>query len=273
MKRHLSLIILTAITAAYICPTAITDSNTISSGEKVSMSPDTEIEIQRLTAEKTRRKRTAAIWDGLNIGFVFLAGVAAVGLVVTSIGLSRSNDALAESSEELSHTKDLRAEGEIAATMKLANDAGVRAGNLEVEAGRQRARAAKAESDLLEVKKSLEPRRLTAEQKDKLVSLFKSFGATSISVAWCDAAGGEAIDLASDFIGAAQAAAITIKSAGAIIGGCFRGFELRAGANRTLEATKIVTFLTENGFSQSPVPIDLSTGDPNNLAILVGIKP
>jgi hypothetical protein len=273
MKRHLSLIVLTAITVAYICPIAISSRQSSTSGEKASMSADTEIEIQRLTVEKARRKRTAAIWDGLNIAFICVAGIAAVGLVVTSIRVSRSNEALTEISEELSHLKDLKAEGEIAATSKLANDAGERAGKVEIEAGKQRERAAKAESDLLELKKSLAPRRLTAEQKAKLTALLKPFAGTSMDVEWADAGGPEAADLASDILDAVQRAAINIKTKNILMGLYFRKILMKYGANRMAEANVIATFFIEVGLSEEPVPGQLLEADPNQLAIAVGIKP
>src|SRR5216684_645659 len=133
-QPYTRLIVLIAINAATVCPQTSTKINTCSKGENVSSNIERNSEIERLTLEKKTRKDRAEKWDKCNIAFIFLAGFAAVGLVITGIGVSRSNGLLNKSSEELSHAKDLKAEGEIATVNCLASDANERAGTLEKEA-------------------------------------------------------------------------------------------------------------------------------------------
>jgi hypothetical protein len=174
VRPHLLLIVLTTITAATACPQTSNKVNICQKGVNVSSNIERDIEIERLIVEKKDRKERAEKWDKYNIGFIFLAGFAAVGLVITGIGVSRSNSLLNKSSEELSHAKDLKADGEIAAVNCLASDANERAGTLEKE-------AAQLTAGNLRLEAAIAPRRLSARQ-DKALSALTRFAGRPVSI-------------------------------------------------------------------------------------------
>jgi hypothetical protein len=156
---------------------------------KVSSNNSVDADIQRLTLEKNKRREAADSWDRWNIRFLFLAGLAATFLVVTAVGVSRSNRALINSSDELDKANaaklavDLASKDtEIANTKtlvgaanekagianQLAGEANERAGNAnqraEVLAKENLATEVKLEKEKrarLELEKSLAPRVLT----------------------------------------------------------------------------------------------------------------
>lgn len=146
----------------------------------------TNSEIERLNGEVTRRRKNSEFWDTWNIRLLWVAGFIAVSLAITSVGASRSNRKLLESSDELEKTKDralqadLKSRDEkIAGTNQLAGEANERAGkanehaqklendnfslrgqvaHLEAEAANALTRQAEAEKQLELVKKKQEPR-------------------------------------------------------------------------------------------------------------------
>jgi hypothetical protein len=179
--RHF-LIALIAVTPAIVCSQTVKPTNACSQGENVSSKMENDSEINRLTSESNSRKTRAERWDALNIGFVFLAAVAGVGLVITSVGVSRSNRAFNEVAEQLGHAKDLEAEAEIAAVNCVAGTANERSGKLEVEAARQRERAAKAEHDYLELKRQMAGRHLTPDQIQAIIAALKPFAGTHVNL-------------------------------------------------------------------------------------------
>src|SRR5713101_6203671 len=165
-QPYTRLIVLIAINAATVCPQTSTKINTCSKGENVSSNIERNSEIERLTLEKKTRKDRAEEWDKYNIAFIFLAGFAAVGLVITGIGVSRSNGALNKSSEELSHAKDLRAEEEIAAVNCLAGDANERAAEANRTAEQEKLARVRLEERFAW-------RRINPKEHDALVALLK----------------------------------------------------------------------------------------------------
>jgi len=193
--------------------------------------------------------------------WVGIAGELCAGLEITSINgkLRGINAELQSKGSELRSKNDqllALITGEVAEEKRRADE--------------QQERAAKAETDLARLRKSLAPRRLSAKQKDDLAAVFKSFG--PIGIHWADSGDGEAADLASDLVGAATIANTTIKAYNVSLGEYFRGFSFRVGVKREAEAVKLSAFLRK-AFPRTPISYTPSTGDPNNLAVVVGLKP
>lgn len=78
----------------------------------VSNSP-TESDIDRLTRESNWRRKSVDSWDTWNIRVLFIAGLAAVFLVITAIGVSRSNRALIAVTDELGRAKDRKLQSDL----------------------------------------------------------------------------------------------------------------------------------------------------------------
>lgn len=149
--RFICLIALCAIMPATICPQSNRQSSPRSNGEKVSVNNLKESETQylveetkRLTDEANKRRETAECWDTWNIRFVFLAGFAGVLLVIGAIGVSKSNRALLEVSDELEKAKDRENAAVMAAIQGEAAGANERAGEANERAGKANEVAGKA---------------------------------------------------------------------------------------------------------------------------------
>lgn len=160
--RLLALMALSAIPAAIIWPHIITPISPRSPEEKVSTNTDQDLEIQRLTQEKDDRRKTADRWDMLNITATFFAGLAATCLVITSIGVSRSNGRLVRATDDVSTAKEAKFGLALSYAQQLADEA---------------RRTAEAEAiERLRLEAVIAPRRLSEKQKSDLASLMQFAG-------------------------------------------------------------------------------------------------
>ena len=180
--RPIALIALCAIIAIGIQTPNIKEKITNSKGENVSLNNPIDADIQHLTVEKNKRRDAADTWNKLNIAGLILAGLAATFLVVTAVGVSRSNSALIKASDDLDKAKDAKLatdlaskDVEIASATGLAGTANQKAGEANQRASEANERAEQlakenlaTESKLekeklarLELEKSLAPRTLT----------------------------------------------------------------------------------------------------------------
>ena len=166
-RRLTAFIALCAISAVIVWPHISDPIGVKSQEEKVSSKIEQDLEIARVTKERNARRETAESWDKWNIRATFFAGLAATCLVITAMGVSRSNGKLAEVSDELNAAKD-------AQTAESLTGLGVDLATAKGEMSKQEARAAKAEKDLLELQERVKPRHLTAEQKEKLIQSLKN---------------------------------------------------------------------------------------------------
>jgi hypothetical protein len=208
MWPYIRLIVLIAITAAIACPHTSNAINTSSKGESVSSSAEIDSEIERLTSEKNKRQGRAEKWDRLNIVCIFLAGFAAVGLVITSIGVSRSNGDLNRTSDELNHAKDLKADGEIARlnneagdARKSAGDAIERAAKLEKQAAELNRKAEEERMARLKLEEKMADRHLTPEQQSAIAQQLQPFSGQSVNL-FAYTAEGEVVGISHDLIAA-----------------------------------------------------------------------
>jgi hypothetical protein len=178
-----------------------------------------------------------------------------------------------QQSEDLERTEEIaKLNKEAGDARKAAGEAVERAGNAEENIAKANERAALAEQHTAEIQASLKPRRLTAEQKAKLVSLLKPFSNLPITLEWVGSGTQEVADLASDMFDTITSAGITIPNKNILMGEYFRGVQLKVGNDRRAEAEIIGGFLIEAGLSGKPVP---ARPEPNaqNLAIVIGSKP
>src|ERR1022692_340047 len=102
----ISLVALCACTVSRTIPPNISPNITKSEGVNVSLNIPTNSEIERLNAEVNKRRKNSEFWDTWNIRLLWVAGLIAVSLAFTSVGVSRSNRTLLESSDELEKAKD-----------------------------------------------------------------------------------------------------------------------------------------------------------------------
>jgi hypothetical protein len=193
----------------------------------------------------------------------------------------------------IQHVEDLNQEQAIATFNKEAGEARrdaaaaiERAAKAEENLGSAKRDAALAEQHAAEANKtaegekierlklqaSIQPRRLTAEQKNRLASLLKPFAATPMNLAWVGPGGQESADLASDINDAIATAGITIKSRNILMDQYFKGVFLKAGNDRLTQADVIAAFLIETGLSKKPVGLQ-AVPDAQELTIVVGSKP
>jgi hypothetical protein len=100
----------------------------------VSPNISTNSEIERLNGEVARRRRNSEFWDTWNIRLLWLAGFIAVSLAVTSVGASRSNRKLLESSDELEKAKDRALQADLKSRDEKIATLNDHAASLEVEA-------------------------------------------------------------------------------------------------------------------------------------------
>ena len=138
--------------------------NTKSEGKNVSSNSSTDSEIDRLADEVKARRVTAEAWDTWNIRLVFLAGLAATLLVVTAVGVSRSNRNLISSSDQLDRAKDRKLQDDL----KSKDD----------EIAKLDETAAGLKADNLQLEAAIAPRRLSDRQKGELSSLSSFLGRT-----------------------------------------------------------------------------------------------
>jgi len=175
--RFLTAFIVLYVIAIIVTRPAISHEINISSnGENVSSNSSIDSDIQRLALETEAQKRRAGIWDSCNLGFVGLAGLAAVGLVITGLGVSQSNRKLNDLSETLSKAKDAKLafdlktkDEQIAKTLGLAGSANERAGKFEAD-------AARLSAENLQLEVAITPRRLSERQKTGLSGLSQFSG-------------------------------------------------------------------------------------------------
>lgn len=85
--------------------------------ERVNVSSNNSInsDIERLVGEITRQRAKAEFWDTWNIRLIFVTGITGAMLVITAIGVSRSNGGLSDLSEQLSRAKDHKLQVELKA--------------------------------------------------------------------------------------------------------------------------------------------------------------
>jgi len=239
--------------------------------------------------DKTEIEAALGTLDTLIQVFAVLVAVGIVGEVGFGARhwlLSRRLHSI-QNSENLARTEEIaRLNKEAGDARKAAGEAVERAGKAEENLASANERAAKAEEHAAEANKiaegerlerlkleaSLKPRRLTADQKEKLTSLLKPFSSMPISLGWVGSGGDEAADLASDVFDAITKAGITIPNKSILMAEYFRGVQLKIGKDRRGEAEIIAAFLIEAGLSGKPVAARDET-NAQDLAILIGSKP
>lgn len=84
----------------------INPNNTQSEAVKVSSNIPLDSEVDRLSGEVNRQRDKADSWDSWNLRLLALAGLIAVALAVTAVGVSRSNGKLSDLRDELDRAKD-----------------------------------------------------------------------------------------------------------------------------------------------------------------------
>jgi len=138
-RRLLAAIPVYVLLAGAMTPTMIKTTLKNSKDEN-SENVATTPEVQRLILEREKRKEVADSWDKWNMGCVFLAGVAAVGLMICAVGVHHSNASLSVVSDALNFEKekdlslDLSNKAkEIAGANKVASEAKERAAAFELE--------------------------------------------------------------------------------------------------------------------------------------------
>ncbi|HEX3153037.1 MAG TPA: hypothetical protein VHV32_00345 [Candidatus Angelobacter sp.] len=145
-SRLFAFMALCAITAVIIWPNTSSPISATQQGEKVSSNIENDLEIQRLTKERDERREAAEFWDKWNIRATFFAGLAGTCLVVTAMGVSKSNGELVKASDELSVAKEAQT--------------GTKIAGLGIDLATQQERAAKAEKSLKDVDTKTEGFRL-----------------------------------------------------------------------------------------------------------------
>ena len=176
----ISLIALCAIIPLAIWIATRHPMNIQSDGENVSTSNPND-EIERFSQEMDRLRDRAESWDTWNIRLLFAAGLVASFLVVTAVGVSRSNRALIRSSESLDKAKDRKLQVELKLKDDAIAEARGSAATALKDAGNANARAEEAKKGAARV--SLEAEKLkqtiawrvlppeTASQLQKILSV------------------------------------------------------------------------------------------------------
>jgi len=246
--------------------------------------------------DKTQIEAAIGTLDTLIQVFAVLVAIGIVG----EVGFGVRHWILNKRLHRIQYSEDLQQQEEIASLNREAGEARKSAGEAIERAGKaeenlaganERAasaneRAAKAEEHAAEANKiaegerlerlkleaSLKPRRLTAEQKEKLTTLLKPFSAMPINLAWVGSGGQEVADLASDMFDAMTKAGITNPSKNILMDQYFRGVQLGAGNDRQAEAEIIAGFLIESGLSGKPV-VARPEANAQTLTIVIGSKP
>jgi hypothetical protein len=165
-----------------------------SNGVNVSSNISTSSEIERLSGEIKASRDKAELWDKWNIRFLFIAGFAALCLFITAIGVSRSNKAVADLSEQLDKAKDRKLQAdlkskddEIAVLNKESEAAKRDAERLKLDIAATNERAANAEKAAADAHLALErlksPRRLTDEQEERMAAKMRVFEKTQFDTA------------------------------------------------------------------------------------------
>jgi hypothetical protein len=132
-------------------------------------------EIQRLTLEVEDRRESAESWDAWNIRILSIAGFAALLLVITAIGVSRSNRELLRSSDELDRAKDSK----LALELRTKDEEIARAQQLAAEAKQ------KAEAEQLarvKIEEKMAPRHLSPEQRKSMATKLLQFGGQKVQI-------------------------------------------------------------------------------------------
>jgi hypothetical protein len=230
--------------------------------------------------------------ENLDTWIQVFAVLVAIG-IVGEVGFGVRHWVLNRRLVTIQHAEDLSQEQAIATFNKEAGEARrdaaaaiERAAKAEENLGSARRDAALAEQHAAEANKtaegekverlklqaSMQPRRLTAEQKDKLTALLKPFSNSPVTLEWMGSGSDDIPDLVSDIIDAINNARITIPNKNILMGQYFRGVQLRVGNDRLVEGQLIANFLIEANLSMRPVPAHPATS-ANDLAILIGSKP
>jgi hypothetical protein len=217
------------------------------------------------------------------LGFAALAALAVV--VATGVVLSRSKQ-LGATQQTLLKAKDDQLSRDLSdKDLKIA-EAGRGAAEAQkgialaqADAARANQHAAEANSKAeeervkrLELEASLKPRRLSAEQQNKLTAALQPFAGIPINLAWSGPGGTETADLASDFNNAIINSGSTVPKRNILMDQYFKGVFLKAGSARRQEAEAIAQFLIEAGLCPKPVPLQ-SVPDVQELTINIGSKP
>jgi hypothetical protein len=154
--RLISCIALCAIIAGSIWALTRRKINTNSAEEKVSVDSSTRPEIERLTREVKERRNETEFWDTWNIRLLFIAGLAALFLVVTAIGVSRSNRRLADASDQLDKTKDRVLQADLKAKDDEIASLNNKTASAQLDIAQANERASKADKAAAEAKLNLE---------------------------------------------------------------------------------------------------------------------
>jgi hypothetical protein len=150
------------------------DDATRSEGVKMS-------EIESLTLRVRELSQAVDWWNSAMIWGLALAAIAAVFVVIaTRIVVNRSGR-LSEAQELLNNAKDRQLQGDLKAKDIEIGSLKLRSDTVETELAKQRTRAATAERSLLELQERVKLRRLSAEQRKKLIDSLKS--PTAVAVA------------------------------------------------------------------------------------------
>jgi hypothetical protein len=154
-----------------------------------------------------------------------------------------------------------------ATALAKAAEVNERAGKLELEAAQQRERAAKAERQLEELRARTEPRRLSASQRETIVSELRQFSGTSLSIVRLGDA--EAGTFADDLIAVLKAAdwSLSISLVG-LMGMPQYGVVLDFKGNRPSPA--MAALMAAFGKVGIPVP---GRGPAAEDTLLIGLKP
>jgi len=149
----------------------------------------TSSEIDKLSEKVRKQRESAESWDTWNIRFLFIAGFAALCLVVTAIGVSRSNRTLTDLSDELDRAKDRKLQADLkskddeiaglgrdtAIASKDAADARRDAEKFKLDIAQANERAAKAELETEHLRKQIADRTLTDAQVVAIGNKLKAF--------------------------------------------------------------------------------------------------
>lgn len=161
---------------------------------------------------------------------------------------------------------------DIAKANKGAADATERAANAEKQAAESSRRAEEERVERLKLEASLKPRRLTAEQKQKLALLLKPFSTSPLALEWVGPGGQESADLASDMNDVVLSLGIKISHRNILMDQYFKGVFLKSGVGRTAEVEVLAGFLIEVGLSTKPVAVT-TLSDAQELVVVIGSKP
>ena len=250
----ISWIVLSAIIAIGIWAQTRKKIRPSSNGENVSSNNLIDAEIERLTDEITDRRNAAESWDTWNIRFLFIAGIAALCLVVTAIGVSRSNRRLLAYSDQLDKVKNRKLQTEL----KQKDDA-IAAITGETAKANERAAEANriAEQERLariKIEERLAPRHLSNEQIAQLSRDLPALRGKSVNVVFITG-DPETGRYASTLESALKAAGLNVQLIPAMILGQVRnGLTLEIGTNRMQDANVLANALINAGLAEKPVP-------------------